>query len=57
MDPVLSVQEVNLDDKYRKDLEAQLKSPSSNMFDEAQHQVRCHKAGHYLMLNFALSAV
>lgn len=39
VDPVLSVQEVNLDDKYRKDLEAQLKSPSKNMFNEAQHQV------------------
>lgn len=39
VDPVLSVQEVNLDDKYRKELEVRLKSPYINMFDEVQHQV------------------
>ena len=56
VDPVLSVQEVNIDDNHRKDLEAKLKSPSGDMFDEAQHQVllivlynTCDTTGHYLM--------
>jgi len=61
VDPVISVQEVNIDDKFRKDLEAHLKTPSVDMFDEVQHQVLLFylqlQRIYYLIFVFACSAI